>query len=105
MLDTYRVIVLPQAFDDIDRIIEYIRAQSPQNAAQTLERLWAATQSLVEFPHRYKVHRSSRDPSRVVRSMPERPFVIYYRVIEQHRAVEVLTIRHGRQRRPRGLGS
>ena len=79
MPDTYRVIVLPEAFNDIERITDYIEARSPQNAAETLERLWAATQSLGELPHRYKVHHSSRDPSRLVRSMPERPFVIYYR--------------------------
>jgi plasmid stabilization system protein ParE len=97
----YRVIVLPEAFEDLDRIIDYIKQQSPQNAARVIERLWVATQSLAILPYRYKVHRSNRDPGRTVRSMPVPPFIVYYRVVEAHRTVRVLTVRHGSQRQPR----
>ena len=65
------------------------------------EQLVAAINSLEQLPYRYKVHRSYKDPKRVVRSMPVPPFVLYYRVNDAHRPVEVLTIRHGRQRQPR----
>jgi plasmid stabilization system protein ParE len=33
--------------------------------------------------------------------MPVPPFVIYYRVLEAERIVEVLTVRHGARRQPR----
>jgi len=33
--------------------------------------------------------------------MPVPPFIIYYHIIDQRRAVEVMTIRHGARRQPR----
>jgi plasmid stabilization system protein ParE len=65
----YRVIVLPEAFDDLDRITDYIKRDSPQNAAAVLDRLWDATQTLSLFPHRYKVREHRRDPSKGSRIM------------------------------------
>jgi hypothetical protein len=40
MPDVYRVIVLPEAFDDLDAIVDHIKRESPQNAAGTIDRLW-----------------------------------------------------------------
>jgi plasmid stabilization system protein ParE len=65
------------------------------------EGLIDAIDSLSQFPHRYKVHRSARDANRIVRSMPVPPFILYYRILEQDRMVQVLTVRHGAQRQPR----
>jgi plasmid stabilization system protein ParE len=101
MPTAYRVIVLPEAFGDLDRITEFIKHDSPQNAAAMLERLWKATQTLSLFPHRYRVREHRRDPSKAVRSMPVPPFVMYYRIDNALHAVRVLTIRHGRQKQPR----
>lgn len=101
MITTYRVILLAEAFDDIDRIVEYIKRDSPQNAAAVLDRLWKAAQSLSILPHRCKIHRSSKDATRIIRSMVVWPFIVYYRVLDRHRTVEVLTIRHGSRRQPR----
>jgi plasmid stabilization system protein ParE len=33
--------------------------------------------------------------------MPVPPFIIYHRVLESERIVEVLTVRHGARRQPR----
>jgi len=57
--------------------------------------------SLDQFPQRCKIHLSSKIADRVVRSMSEPPFIIYYRVIEVDYIVEVMTIRHGARKQPR----
>ncbi len=101
MLETYRIIILPEAAANIESIHEYIKEDSPQNAVTVSRRLLEAIASLDQFPHRYKVHTSSKNPDRVVHSMPVPPFIVYYRVIERNRAVEVMIIRHGARRQPR----
>ncbi|HEY2588705.1 MAG TPA: type II toxin-antitoxin system RelE/ParE family toxin [Tepidisphaeraceae bacterium] len=97
----YRVIVLPEAFADLDRIIDYIKRDSPQNAMLVVERLQKAIESLDELPHRHKIHRWDRRPERVIRSVPVSSYIIYYRVIDTPPTVRVLTIRHGARRPPR----
>ena len=99
----YRVTTMPQASSDLENIFEYILQDSPQNAASVLESLLGAIASLSQFPHRYKVHRSARNPGRIIRSMPVPPYVVYYRLIESEQNVQVLTIRHGARRPPRQL--
>jgi plasmid stabilization system protein ParE len=101
MPPAYRVILQPRAFENLDAIFDYIKHDSPQNAIAMVDRLWAAANSLDHLPHRYKVHHRSKNPAKVIRSMPEPPFVIYYNVIEQPRTVRILAIRHGARRPPR----
>jgi plasmid stabilization system protein ParE len=38
MTDQYRVIVSPQAFDDLNDILEFIAQHSPANAAAVIDR-------------------------------------------------------------------
>jgi plasmid stabilization system protein ParE len=59
--------------------------------------------SLDRLPHRCKVHRSNRNSTRVIRSLPVPPFIVYYRIIEADRVVEVITVRHGARRQPRSF--
>src|SRR4051812_43138640 len=97
----YRVIILPEAFRNLDEILDYIEQDSPQNAATTIDRLWSACRSLNALPHRYKVHRSANAPARIIHSMPVPPFIVYSRVIERPATIRVLTIKHGAKRPPR----
>jgi plasmid stabilization system protein ParE len=97
----YRVILLPAAFADLDRITDYIKQDSPQNAAVVLDLLWQATQSLSQFPQRYKFHERRRDQALAVHSMPVPPFVVYYRIDEGSAVVRILTVRHGRRKQPK----
>ena len=103
MPQVYRIRMMPEASADLAQIFDHIERDSPQNAALVVEAIINAVDSLTQFPHRYKVHRSSRDPDRTVRSMPVPPFIVYYRVIEQHQVIRVLTVRHGARRQPRGF--
>src|SRR5688572_21438958 len=93
--------IAPEASKNLDAIYTFIAQQSPQNAAVVLERLLDGIFSLKFLPHRYKVHWRGKDRQDTVRSMPLPPFVVYYRIVEERHLVRVLTVRHGRQRRPR----
>jgi plasmid stabilization system protein ParE len=101
MAPYYRVILLPEVYDDIDRIIDYILPDSPQNAALVADRILAAAQSLSSLPKRHAVHQHRKDADKTVRAMTVWPFIIYYRILESHHAVKVLTVRHGARRQPR----
>jgi plasmid stabilization system protein ParE len=98
----FRVIVLPEAFENLDSILKFIKQDSPQNAGRTIDRLWEATQTLSQFAHRYKIHQRKRRDRPAVRSMPVRPFIIYYAVEESPPTVKVLAIRHGARKPPLG---
>ncbi len=100
MPDRYRIRIMPEASFDLMGISEFIEQDSPKNAASVIEGLIRAIDALEQFPHQYKVHRSYKDANRIVRSMPVAPFVVYYRIKEPHRSVEVLPVRHGRRRQP-----
>lgn len=97
----YRVIILPRAFSDLDRILSYIARSSPQNAVKVIDRLWAQMRALDQLPFRYPVHEHRKDPAKSVRSMPVPPFVVYYRVDKVQRVVRILCVYHGHQRQPR----
>jgi len=84
MVDGYSIRFTPRASDDLVAIFEYIKADSPQNAAGVVQTLLDAIDSLAILPRRHKVHRLYRDPGRSVRAMTVAPFVVYYRVKEEH---------------------
>jgi plasmid stabilization system protein ParE len=101
MPEQYVVHILPEASSDLIDIFDFIKQDSPQNADSMIRQLFEAIDSLDRFPHRSRVHLSAKTPSRIVHSMTVAPFLIYYRILEAERAVEVLTIRHGARKQPR----
>jgi toxin ParE1/3/4 len=103
MPERYRVVIMPEASAEMTRAFEYIERDSPQNAAGVVESIFAAIDSLEHLPHRCKVHRSNRNPARVIRSLPVPPFIVYYRIAEADRVVGVITVRHGARRQPRSF--
>ena len=103
MPQNYVVIVQAEAFRDLDEILDHVGRQSSQGAAQLIDRLWNAMQSLSEFPRRYKVYRTRKDPRYAIHSMPVRPYVVYYRVSDSPACVRILTVRHAARRRPRDI--
>lgn len=100
MPESYRITIMPRAAEDLAGICDYISQDSPQAAADVAHRLLDAIDSLEVFPYRHKVHRWRRAASRVIRSMPVSPFIIYYRVFEKHRTVEIVTVWHGKREQP-----
>jgi plasmid stabilization system protein ParE len=82
-------------------IYEYISRQSPQNAADVLKRIFDTIDSLDELPHRYKVHRSNKNPERVIRSVVVWPYIVYCRIDDRRKLVEIQAVIHGARRQPR----
>jgi len=101
MDQAYRIILLPEVISDLSGIYDFVESDSPQNAVAVIRKLMESIDSLDQFPQRCKIHLSSKVADRVVRSMSEPPFIIYYRVIDQDRVVEVMTIRHGARKQPK----
>jgi toxin ParE1/3/4 len=96
----FRVILSPRAFADLDRILDYIAKDSPMNAARFIDHLQAEMDGLADLPYRYPIHQETRRRA-PVRRMPVPPYLVYYRVIDAHRAIRVLMVRHGARRQPK----
>ncbi len=97
---SYRVIISPEASADLQSIHAFIAQDSPHHAAKLIERILAAIETLKTFPHHTLVPHASPKLKHPVRSLPVRPYLIYFRALDDEQVVRVLTIRHG-ARRPR----
>jgi len=100
MTPRYKVILMPEALSDLERIGDFIAETSVQNAVNQLRRICKSIEPLELFPQQYRVYQSKRRKSEI-RVMSQRPWLIYYRIIEETKTVRVLTIRHGAQRQPK----
>ena len=100
MSPRFRVRLTPQALSDLEEIHAVISRDSPQNAASMIERILDSIDLLELFPHRTVVERQTSSLKYPVRSLPVKPYVIYFRVIEQENTVVIRHIRHGARRPP-----
>jgi plasmid stabilization system protein ParE len=101
MVDRYRVIISPQAFEDLNQILDYIALDSPANSAKVIDHLLEEIASLDLFPGRHSVDPGSRGLPFQVHSMSVPPFRVVYQIVRKSRTVRVLTVEHGaRQRKP-----
>jgi plasmid stabilization system protein ParE len=101
MAATYRIIIAPEAAADLQAIYEYVAKDSPDSAARLVSRILNAIERLAILPHRNIVQHQSRRLRHPVRSLPVRPYVAFFRVIDNDAVVRILTVRHGARRRPR----
>jgi plasmid stabilization system protein ParE len=100
----YRILLSPRASADLTGVYQYIAKDSPRNAAAVIAELIDAVDSLQILPQRHAIYRGRGRPAvEVVRRMPVPPHLIYYRVNEADALVEIITIRHGKRRQPRGF--
>ena len=101
MDEAYRIIISPQAAEDLDAIHDFVAQDSPANADKMAERILAAIATLSSFPYRTLVEHAPPQIKHPVRSLVVRPYVVFFRVLENDGIVRVLTIRHGARRKPR----
>lgn len=86
----------PQAAEDLERIANYIRQDSPEAAQRVALALYEGVGRLREHPYSGRPGREEGTRELVYPGLP------YLAVYEVHgEAVEILTILHSRQRRPR----
>ena|SRR5947207_2507733 len=101
MPHAFRIILSPEAASDLQTIHDYIVQDSPQNAAKLIARILDEIDTLKAFPHRTVLPSQSKKLRYPVRTFPVRPYVIYFRVLDEQQAVRILTVRHGARRRPK----
>lgn len=100
MPPSFHIILSPEAAADLQSLHEYISKDSPQNAANVVGRILDAIATLETFPHRNIVESKSRKIKDPVRSLPVKPYIVYFRVLESQQAVRILTVRHAARRPP-----
>jgi plasmid stabilization system protein ParE len=101
MSEAYRISISPEAAADLYAIHDYIAQDSFDNAARMVGRILDAIDRLKSLPHRAIARRQSRKVPHPVRSLPVRPYMVFFRVLGEERVIRVLTIRHGARRRPK----
>ena len=89
----YKVILSPLALADLEQIVRYIARHDPPVAGRLGTRLLDQAETLCDLPHRGGPVR--RRPG--VRKLVLRPYLIFYRVDDAARRVDVLRFWHGAQ--------
>ena len=85
----------PAAAADLQRVNDYLKDHHPHYRQPTLRKVYAAIQSLKEWPHRGRV---GREEGTRELSFSPLPYIAVYRV--KDRSIEVLRIYHAAQDRP-----
>jgi toxin ParE1/3/4 len=88
-----RVRYTPEAFSDRERILEYLRARSPDGARNVAASIREAVAQLGDQPH--SGYRTDKPKVRVM-FIVRYPYKIFYRVRDD--VVEILHIRHTSRR-------
>lgn len=100
-MNPIRFFSLP-AWMDLEEIAEHIARDSPQNAAEMVRQILDSIEHLKTFPKRTIVSGQPAGTKNPIRSLPVKPYIIFFRVLEEQRIVRILRVRHGSRRR---LGS
>lgn len=93
----YRILFTQRSLDDLAAIIGHIAEDDDQAASKFGNSLLDHVELLCRFPSMGgRVRKRSR-----VRKLQHSPVVVYYRVREDKRLVEVLHFRHGARKPPK----
>lgn len=95
----YRIVWRPMAEDDLDNIVDYIAQDNPTRAEEFGRELRAKVLSLQQHP---KLGRSGRPglPPFLRELVVHRNYIIFYRVLDDSRTVEILRVKHTAQQVP-----
>jgi toxin ParE1/3/4 len=89
----YVVMILEAAHEDLKNIVAYISSENP-DAAETLAReLLDQAVSLESLPYRGSRVKERRGLLKLIHGN----YLIYYRIEEQKRVVEIIAFKHGAQ--------
>ncbi len=87
MADSYCIHLSHQAADQLRDIFDYIAQDAPQNAAGMIGRPLDTIDALNILPHRYRVVQNAGVAGEEIRSMPVRPYLVWYHVDDSSRTV------------------
>ena len=99
-MDAYHVIITPRASRDLEAIHAHIAKDAITNANVVVTRILDAIEPLRTFPSRMVVIAQKSGLREPVRSVPVWPYIIYFRLVERKKLVEILHIRHGARSPP-----
>lgn len=99
-MEPYKIIIADQAFHDMDEIYCYIafRLQVPRTAAQMLEKFQEAVNSLKQDPERGAFRKIGIYAGKTHRQLFVGNYTIIYRVNEEQKRVEIITVRYSPSR-------
>jgi plasmid stabilization system protein ParE len=92
----YRILWADRALARLEEQADFIAAESPGAAQRMLEQVFLRVEGLAEMPRFGRAYPGADDPD--LRELVVGAYRAIYRVAEQERVIQVLTIRHGRQR-------
>lgn len=94
---SYDVFYTAKARDDMEEIYEYIAfsLQEPVTAGKLYNIIIAAVHTLENFPLRNALYENEPWRSRGLRKLPVKNFLVFYTVIEEKNAVNVIRIMYG----------
>ncbi|MBB2157706.1 type II toxin-antitoxin system RelE/ParE family toxin [Gluconacetobacter diazotrophicus] len=95
----YRIVWRPMAKADLDNIIDYIARDNPTRAETFGQDLRDKTLPLAQHP---KMGRTGRPglPAFVHELVAHRNYIVFYRVLDDAGAVEILRVKHSAQQIP-----
>lgn len=95
----YRIEWRPKAREDLRAIVRYIGEDNPIRARSFGQDLRDQTLRLAQHPRLGRTGRPGL-PDPVRELVVHRNYIVFYRVLEQARTVEVLRVKHAAQRTP-----
>jgi len=101
MPEPYRIVMSKRAANNLQGIFDFIAQDSPANASRMISRILADINDLKILPHRTVVQDQPASRRPPVRSLPVRPYVVFFRVFNEDRVVRILHVRHGARRSPK----
>ena len=96
----YRIVWRPIAEADLDNIVDYIAQDNPIKTEEFGQELRAKALPLAQHP---KLGRTGRPglPAFLRELVAHRNYIIFYRVLDESRTVEILRVKHTVQQEPR----
>jgi addiction module RelE/StbE family toxin len=91
-----KVVFDPRAAEDIERIHEFIAADSPVNARAVVDRILTSIEKLGAFPAMARAGRVEGTREWVI---PRLPYIAVYKVDEERDILTVIAVFHGAQER------
>lgn len=95
----YNVIWRPIAETDFNNIVDHITKDSPARAKRFGNELRDKTQQLAEYPHLGRIGRPGL-PDWLRELVVHKNYIIFYRVLDESRSVEILRVKHAAQQMP-----